>query len=130
MIVLGCSTRWCCDRHGETKLTSRLLVLGDEITRQWKWIYVTIGPEGKDCERKGKDCKDLVEAFVELRQNTYEADPICFLYDIEDIINEDGIGLIAKVSSSRLQRDGPDGITTVLEETAKWGSRHARGMLE
>ena len=117
------------------KLISHRLVVatsrwGDETARQWKWIYVTAGPEGEDRERKGKDRKDLIEALIEWRQNTYEIDPIGFLYDIQDIIVEDGISLITKVSPARLQRDGPDGVKTVLEETAEWGSRHARGMFE
>ena len=105
-------------------------VWGDETTHQLKWIYITFGPEGEDRERKGKDHKDLIEALIEWRQNTYETDPIGFLYNIQDIIDEDGISSIAKVSPARLQRDGPDGITTVLEETAEWGSRHTRGMFE
>jgi len=64
------------------------------------------------------------------RQQTYDTDPIGFLYDIQDIITEDGIGLIAKMSPSQLHRDGPDAITKELKETLEWGSRHAWGMFE
>ena len=64
------------------------------------------------------------------RQKTYDSDPISFLYDIQDIIAEDGICLVAKVSPSRLHREGPDTITKELEETLEWGSRYAVGMFE
>ena len=133
MTDLGYSTRWCCDRHGE-EIDFALFgvgdIWGDEAPCQWRWIYVTGGPEDDDRERKVKDRKGLIKALVEWRQNTYKTNPIGFLYEIQDIIDEDGIGLIAKVSPSQLQRDGSDVITAVLEETAKWNSRHARGMFE
>ena len=52
------------------------------------------------------------------------------MYDIQDIITEDGINLIAKLPPSRLHRDGPYAITKELGETAEWGSQYAGGMFE
>lgn len=64
------------------------------------------------------------------RQNTYDLDPISFLYNIQDIITEDRIGLIAKISFSQLHRDGPEAIMRELEETLEWGSRYVQEMFE
>jgi hypothetical protein len=64
------------------------------------------------------------------RQRTYDSDPISILYDIQDIITEGGICIIAKLSPPRLHRDGPDAITKELEETLEWGSQYAAGMFE
>jgi len=91
---------------------------------------MTFGPEGEDRERKGKGFKELVTVLKEWRRRTYRADPIRIVYDIEDIISEDGINLVAKISPSRLHRDGPDLIIKALGETVEWGSRYARGMFE
>ena len=88
------------------------------------------GPEGKNCERKGGDRKALIKILTAWRQRTYNLDPIGFLYDIQDIVTEDGINLVAKISPSRLDGDGPDAITKELEETSEWGSCYARGMFE
>ena len=67
--------------------------------------------------------------LMDWRQETYNSGSINFLSgDIEDIITEDGISLVAKISPARLHRDGPALIVKELGETFKWGSRHARGM--
>lgn len=129
----GYSTKWCCDRHSE-KIDLTSFGLGDfwdgEQPRQYQFIHVTFGQEGEDLERRGGDRKEVVKVLTEWRQETYDTDTIGFLYDIQDIITEDGIGLVAKISPSRLHRDGPDVITKNLGETVEWGSRYARGMFE
>lgn len=102
----------------------------DEQPSRWQFIYVTFGPEGEDHERKVADRKELVKTLTVWRQETYNADPLGFLFDIQDIITDDGINLVAKISPSRLYRDGPDVITTELGETSEWGSRHAEGVFE
>ena len=40
-----------------------------------------------------------------------------YVYDMEDILADDGISLIAKIPPSRLYRDGPEAITRELGET-------------
>ena len=123
------STRWCCDRHGD-KIDFTLFgpqdpQEGEPLTRQWEFIYVTFGAEGGDQERKGANRKELVKVLAAWRQKTYHADPINFLYDVQDILTEDGISLVTKIPPSQLHRDGPGVITKELGETLKWGSRHA-----
>jgi hypothetical protein len=125
------STR--CDQHGE-KVDFASFGLGDvldgEQSRQWQFIRVTFGPEGEDHERKGGDREELEKVLIAWRQETYDSDPIGFLYEIEDILTDEGIGIIAKVPPSRLYRDRPEGIIKELKETAEWGSRRARGIFE
>jgi len=133
LMTLGFSMRWCCDRHSEDiDLTSFNLAdfWDGEQPRRWQFVYVTLGPDGKDHERKGSDRKELVKVLTAWRQRTYNPYPINFLYDIQGIVTEDGIGLVAKISPSRLHRDGPSSITRELDETFEWGSHHARGMFE
>lgn len=131
--MLGFSTRWCCDRHGE-EINYTLFGLGDpwdgKQPRQWEFVYVTFGLEGEDHERKGADRKELTKVLTAWRQTTYDSDPISFLYDIQDIVTEDGVSVIAKIAPSRLQRGGPDTIIDELEETSEWGSRYAQGVFE
>ena len=43
---------------------------------------------------------------------------------------DDGINLVAKISPSRLYRDGPDVITEELGETSEWGSCCVKGVFE
>jgi len=133
LMTLGYSTRWCCDRHGE-KIDFASFGLGNfwdgKQPQQWQFVYVTFGPEGEDHERKGGDRKELAKVLMAWRQKNYDTDPISFLYDIQDIVTEDGISLITKISPSQLHRDGPDVITKELGETFEWGCRHARGVFE
>lgn len=95
------------------------------LARQWEFVYMTFGPEGEDQERKGADRKELAMALTAWRKKKHHADPINFLYDIQDIITEDGISLVAKIPPSRLRRDGPGVIVEELGETLEWGSCHA-----
>ena len=133
LMTLGYSTRWCCDRHDET-IDFASFGLGSfwdgKQPLQYQFVRVTSGPESEDRERKGGDRKELVKALTEWRQKTHDTDTIGFMYDIQDIITEDGINLIAKLPPSRLHRDGPYAITKELGETAEWGSRYAGGMFE
>jgi hypothetical protein len=130
---LAHSTRWCCNRHGE-KIDLASFGLGDvwdgELPREWPFIFVTFGSEGEDHERKGGDYKELIEVLTEWRQQMHDSDPLGFIYDIQDIITEDGISLIAKVPPSRLHRGGPAAITKELGETDEWGTRYASRMFE
>lgn len=91
---------------------------------------MTYGPEGEDRKRKGGDCKKVIKILMEWRQRVYYSDPISIVYDIQDIITEDGIGLVAKISPSRLYRDGPETITKELKETVGWGTQYARWVFE
>lgn len=91
---------------------------------------MTFGSEGEDRERKGSDRKELTKALTAWRKETYDSDPIGFLFDMQDIITDEGISLVAKLSPSRLHRDGPDVITKELGETIEWGSCYARGVFE
>ena len=68
--------------------------------------------------------------LIAWRQKIYDSDSIGFLYDIQDIITEDGIDLVAKISPSQLRREGPDVIMRELEETFEWGSRYAQEIFE
>ena len=67
--------------------------------------------------------KELIKVLTEWWQKIHEGDTIGFIYDIQDIVTEDGIGLVAKISPSQLHRDGPDAITKELGEMVEWGSR-------
>ena len=98
--------------------------------RQYQFIHVTFGPEGEDHQRKGADRKELIKVLIEWRQKTHDDDTIGFIYNIQDIVTEDGISLVAKISPSRLHRDGPDAITKELGEAVEWGSRYAKEMFE
>jgi len=133
VIYIAYSTKWCCDRHSED-IDFTSFSLGDfwdgEKVCEYQFIPVTFGPEGEDRERKGKGFKELVKILTEWRRRTYRADPVRVVYDIEDIISEDGINLVAKIPPSRLHREGPGLIIKALGETAEWGSRYARGMFE
>ena len=91
---------------------------------------MTFGSEGEDHQRKGVNRKELIKVLTEWRQKIHEGDTIGFIYNIQDIVTEDGIGLVAKISPSRLHRDGPDAITKELGETVEWGSRYAKEMFE
>ena len=92
---------------------------------------MTFGSGGEDRERKGSDRKELVKVLMDWRQETYNSGSINFLSgDIEDIITEDGISLVAKISPARLHRDGLALIVKELGETFEWGSRHAEGMFK
>ena len=81
-----------------------------------------------DRDRKGEDFKELVKVLTEWRQDTYDSDPFHVLSESEDIIEDSGIKVVAKISPSRLHRDGPDVIIEELGETVEWGSQHVRRM--
>lgn len=130
---LAHSTRWCCDRHHE-KIDFASFGLGDiwdgEEARQWRFVNVSFGQEGEDHERKASNRKKLAKSLVEWRQEAHSSDRLSVLYSIQDIITEEGIGLITKISSSRLHRDGPNVIVKELDETFEWGARYAREIFE
>lgn len=71
-----------------------------------------------------------MKVVVEWRRETYDSDPTHVLYEIEDILQEDGIGLIVKIPPSRLYRDGPEAIVRELGETLEWRSLYARALFE
>lgn len=133
-MILGYLTKWCCDRHGNSEIDFASFGLSDfwdgEELRQWQFVYVTFGTEGEDRERKGGNHKELAKVLMMWRQQTHDLDPIGFLYDIQDIVTEDGISLVTKISPSRLHRDGAEVIVKELGETSEWGSRYAQGMFE
>lgn len=133
LLCTAYSTRWCCDRHGE-EIDFTSFGLGDfwdgEQPFEYQFVSVTFGSEGEDRERKGKGFKELVNVLTEWRRRTYRADPVRVVYDIEDVISEDGIKLVAKIPPSRLHRNGPDEIVKELGETTEWGSQYAREMFE
>jgi len=98
--------------------------------RQWRFINVSFGAEGGDCERTASDRKGLAKSLVEWRQTTYSSDRLNVLYSAQDIITEEGIRLVAKMSPSRLRRDGPNAIVKELSETCEWGTRYAGEIFE
>jgi len=69
-------------------------------------------------------------ALKEWRWKTYKSDPIRCVYDMDDILTDDGIDLIAKIPPSRLYREGPEAITRELGETFEWESRHVKALFE
>lgn len=128
LMKIGYTTRWCCDRHAEEiDFASFGLseVWDGEKPHQMQFIYVTFGKEKEDRERSRGDRKKLAEALVAWRENTYDSDALNLLFSVQDILTDDGIGLIAKIPRSQLRRDGADMITRELGETTEWGSRYA-----
>lgn len=95
---------------------------------------MSFGPDGKECEddgtRKAGDRKKLIEVLEAWREEVHGSDPIGFLFDAQDVIEDDGIELVARIQPSRLYKDGPKAITNVLDETCEWGSFYARRMFE
>jgi len=119
LMNLAHSTRWCCDRHHE-KIDFATFGLGDiwdgEEPCQWQFVDVLFGPEGEDRERKAGERKELMKLLVEWRRITHNSDCLSILYSVRDIITEEGIRLVAKMSPSRLHRDGPKMIVKELDE--------------
>ena len=91
---------------------------------------MTFRLEDEDHQRKGVDRKELIKILTEWRQKTHDDHTIGFIYDIQDIVTEDEIGLVTKISPSRLHRDGPDAITMELREMVEWGSGYAKEMFQ
>lgn len=60
----------------------------------------------------------------------YNSDPLGFLFDAQDIVEDKGIELIARIPPSRLYDDGPKAIMNELDETLEWGSHYMRRMFE
>ena len=92
---------------------------------------MTFGSDGTtERARNRSDCKKLQEALVAWREKTFDSDAISGLFDIQDIITEEGIGLIAKLPPSQVRSGGPEAITKELGETVEWESRYARELFE
>ena len=128
LMKIGYTTRWYCDRHAE-EINFVLFGLSEawdgEKPHQMQFIYIAFGKEKEDHERSRGDHKKLAEALVAWRENTYDSDALNLLFSVQDILTDDGIGLITKIPHSQLHRDGADMITRELGETTEWGSCYA-----
>lgn len=83
-----------------------------------------------DGRRKASNRKALINVLEAWREEVHNSDPIGFLFDVQDIIEDDGLVLVANIPPSQLYDGGPNVIVDELDETSEWAACYAREIFE